>query len=51
VNPPSPEVLWLALRADRKLGDSTGAASYARRLQNEFPDSDQAKSMRSGVDR
>jgi type IV pilus assembly protein PilF len=51
VNPASPEILWLALRADRKLGDATGAASYARRIQNEFPDSAQARMMRSGVDR
>jgi type IV pilus assembly protein PilF len=51
VNPASPEILWLALRAERKLGDSTGAAIYARRIQNEFPDSEQARMMRSGVDR
>jgi type IV pilus assembly protein PilF len=51
VNPATPDILWLALRSERKLGDSTGAASYARRIQNEFPDSSQAKMMRSGVDR
>jgi len=51
VNPASAEILWLALRAERKLGDSTGAAIYARRIQNEFPDSEQARMMRSGVDR
>jgi type IV pilus assembly protein PilF len=51
VNPPTPEVLWLGLRAERKLGDSAAAAGYARRVQSEFPDSQQALMMRSGVDR
>jgi type IV pilus assembly protein PilF len=51
VNPPTPEVLWLGFRAERKLGDSTAAAGYARRVQSEFPNSEQAQMMRSGVDR
>jgi type IV pilus assembly protein PilF len=51
VNPPSPEILWLGFRAERKLGDATTAAGYARRVQTEFPDSEQAQMMRSGVDR
>jgi type IV pilus assembly protein PilF len=51
LNPPSSEVLWLGFRAERKLGDSTAAAGYARRVQTEFPASEQAQSMRSGVDR
>ncbi len=51
VNPASPEILWLGLRADRKLGDSTGAAVFARRIQSEFPNSEQAQMMRSGIDR
>jgi type IV pilus assembly protein PilF len=51
VNPPTPEVLWLGFRAARKLGDGTAAASYARRVQTDFPDSDQARNMRAGVDR
>jgi type IV pilus assembly protein PilF len=51
VNPPSPEILWLGVRAERKLGDATAAAAYARRVQTEFPDSEQAQVMRSGVDR
>jgi type IV pilus assembly protein PilF len=50
VNPPTPEVLWLGFRAERKLGDATTAAGYARRVQTEFPDSEQAQMMRSGVD-
>jgi type IV pilus assembly protein PilF len=50
-NPPSAEVLWLGFRAQRKLGNATAAAAFARRVQTEFPDSDQARLMRSGVDR
>jgi type IV pilus assembly protein PilF len=51
VNAPTSEVLWLGVRAERKLGDATAAASYARRVQTEFPTSEQAQMMRSGVDR
>jgi type IV pilus assembly protein PilF len=51
VNPTTPEVLWLGFRAERKLGDTTAAAGYARRVQTEFPNSEQAQMMRSGVDR
>jgi len=51
VNAPTSEVLWLGVRAERKLGDATAAAAYARRVQSEFPNSEQAQSMRSGVDR
>jgi type IV pilus assembly protein PilF len=51
VNPPTPELLWLGFRAERKLGDATAAAGYARRVQTEFPNSEQALMMRSGVDR
>jgi type IV pilus assembly protein PilF len=51
VNPPTAEVLWLGFRAERKLGDATAAAGYARRVQTEFPNSEQAQMMRAGVDR
>jgi type IV pilus assembly protein PilF len=51
VNPPSPEVLWLGFRAQRKLGDAVAAAVFARRVQAEFPDSEQAQNMRNGVSR
>ena len=46
VNPPTPEILWLGFRAQRKLGDPAAAAVYARRVQTEFPDSEQAQNMR-----
>jgi type IV pilus assembly protein PilF len=51
VNVPTSEVLWLGFRVERKLGDAPAAALYARRVQTEFPDSEQAQMMRSGVDR
>jgi type IV pilus assembly protein PilF len=51
VNPPTPEILWLGFRAQRKLGDPVAAAVYARRVQTEFPNSEQAQNMRNGVDR
>jgi len=51
VNPPTPEVLWLGFRAQRKLGDAVAAAVYARRVQTEFPNSEQAQNMRNGIDR
>jgi type IV pilus assembly protein PilF len=51
VNPPSPEVLWLGFRAQRKLGDAVAAAVFARRVQSEFPESEQAQNMRNGVTR
>jgi type IV pilus assembly protein PilF len=51
VNVPTAEVLWLGVRAERKLGDPAAAAAYARRVQSEFPDSEQAKMMRSGIER
>jgi type IV pilus assembly protein PilF len=51
VNPATPELLWLGFRAERKLGDATAAAAFARRVQTEFPNSDQAQMMRSGIDR
>ena len=51
VNVPTAEVLWLGVRVERKLGDSVAAAAYARRVQTEFPNSEQAQMMRSGIDR
>jgi len=51
VNPPTSETLWLGFRAERKLGDATAAAGFARRVQTEFPNSAQAQMMRSGIDR
>jgi type IV pilus assembly protein PilF len=51
VNPATPEILWVGFLAERKLGDNTGAVSYGRRLQTEFPDSQPAQSLRVGATR
>jgi type IV pilus assembly protein PilF len=51
INPPSPEILMLGLRAQHKLGDNTAAAAFGRRIESEFPDSEQAQALRSGLDR
>jgi type IV pilus assembly protein PilF len=49
LNPPTPEILFIGFRAERKLGDDTAAADFGRRVQSDFPDSDQARSLRSGI--
>ena len=51
VNPPSPEVLLLGVRAARKLGDNTGAGAYAQQINTQFPNSEQAQMLRSGLAR
>jgi type IV pilus assembly protein PilF len=51
VNPASAEILMLGFRTQRKLGDNTAAVVYGRRIQTEFPDSEQAQQLRAGVDR
>jgi type IV pilus assembly protein PilF len=47
----TPEVLWLGFRAARMLGDSAAAAGFARRVQTDFPESEQARNMRAGIER
>jgi len=49
LNPPSADALWLGFRTERKLGDEEAAAGYARRLKTDFPASDQARMLESGV--
>ena len=51
VNPASPDILWIGIQAQRKLGDETIAAEYTRRLQREFPDSPQARALQSAPPR
>jgi type IV pilus assembly protein PilF len=46
-NPANPDILWLGVKAQRKLGDEASAADYVRRLQKEFPDSPQARALQS----
>jgi type IV pilus assembly protein PilF len=51
VNAPSAEILLLGFRTQRKLGDTAAAVAFGRRIQTEFPDSEQAQQLRAGVDR
>lgn len=46
-NPAGPEILWLGVEAQRKLGDENMAADYTRRLQQQFPDSPQARALKT----
>jgi type IV pilus assembly protein PilF len=45
---PTPEVLWLALRVDRRLGDRAGEASHGLQLRRSFPDSRETRALLSG---
>ena len=44
------EVLWLALRVERKLGDRDAAASYGKQLTNNYPESKEARALLAGRD-
>lgn len=45
---PTSESLWLALRIERKLGDSSGTASYANQLRRRFPGSKEYQELQKG---
>lgn len=45
---PSPDVLWLAIRTERKLGGKDAEASYALELRRRYPESAEAKALISG---
>jgi len=45
---PTAESLWLALRIERKLGDSSGVASYANQLRRRFPGSKEYQELQKG---
>ena len=45
---PSPDVLWLGLRVERKLGDRSSEDSYALQLRNKFPDSAETRALLAG---
>jgi type IV pilus assembly protein PilF len=47
VGPDTPEVLLLAFRIERALGAKDAQASYAVRLRGKFPDSAEAKQLRT----
>lgn len=44
----NPEVLWLGVRVERKLGDRNAEASYASQLRNRFPESREARLLGAG---
>ncbi len=45
---PTPESLWLALRIERKLGDSAAATNHANQLRRRFPGSREYQDMQKG---
>jgi len=45
---PGAEVLWLALRVERQLGDHNAEASLAFQLRKNFPDSREARALAAG---
>lgn len=46
---PSPNVLWLAIQIERVVGDRDAESSYALQLRNQYPDTEQAKMLESGM--
>lgn len=48
VGNPTAEVLWLAIRVERQLGDRDAEASYSLALRRNYPNSEQAKALLSG---
>lgn len=42
------EVLWLAVRIERRLGDRNAEASYALQLRNRYPGSQEARALSAG---
>ena len=49
VAPHAVESLWLGVRTEKQLGDRNQMASYAVKLRNRFPDSDQAKLLEAMI--
>jgi type IV pilus assembly protein PilF len=45
---PTPESLWLAVRIERKLGDSAATTSYANQLRRRFPGSKEYQDLQKG---
>jgi type IV pilus assembly protein PilF len=46
---PTAESLWLAVRAERKLGDRHAEASLTAQLRRNFPDSKEVRDMKRGA--
>ena len=47
-NNPSPEMLWLGVRIEHKLGNRDAESSYALELRRNYPEAPQTKSLLSG---
>jgi type IV pilus assembly protein PilF len=47
-NNPSPEMLWLGVRIEHKLGNQDAKSSYALELRRNYPDSPQTQSLLAG---
>ena len=47
-NNPSPEVLWLAIRTERILGNKDAVSSYTLELRRQYPKSEQTKALLQG---
>ena len=47
---PTAEMLWLALRVERNLGDRNAEAAFGQQLRRQFPDSKEAKALLAGLD-
>jgi type IV pilus assembly protein PilF len=45
---PTSESLWLAVRIERKLGDSSASTSYANQLRRRFPGSKEVQDLQKG---
>ncbi len=48
VAPATAEILWLALRVERKLNNPLAEASYAQQLRKNFPESKEAAALQAG---
>jgi len=47
--PPTAESLWLALRVERKLGDTVAEAGYTNQLRRDFPRSREYQLLQHGA--
>ena len=47
--PPSPEMLWLGIRVDRRAGDRDSVASLSAQLRRQFPSSREANLLQRGA--
>lgn len=46
---PGPEILWLSLRVERRLGNKADEESLAAQLRRKFPDSSEYQEFLKGI--